>query len=46
MLLSKGYADGEIIAFKLVNGDEIVAKIVETKPTGWIVHKPDAFLHT
>ena len=40
MLLSKGYADGEIIAFKLVNGDEIVAKVVETKPTGWIVHKP------
>jgi len=40
MLLSKGYSDGEIIAFKLVNGDEIVAKVVETKPTGWIVHKP------
>lgn len=40
MLLSKGYRDGEIIAFKLVNGDEIVAKIVETKPDGWVVHKP------
>ena len=42
MLLSKGYATGEIIAFKLVNGDEIVAKVVETKPdgSGWVVHKP------
>jgi hypothetical protein len=42
MLLSKGYQANEIIAFKLVNGDEIVAKVVETKPdgSGWIVHKP------
>ena len=40
MLLSKGYSDNEIVAFKLVNGDEIVAKIVEIKPDGWVIHKP------
>ena len=40
MLLSKGYSDNEIVAFKLVNGDEIVAKIVENKPDGWVIHKP------
>jgi len=40
MLLSKGYASGDIVTFKLVNGDEIVAKIVETTSNGWMVSKP------
>ena len=40
MLLSKSYATGDIVAFKMVNGDEVVAKIVETKPNGWAVSKP------
>ena len=42
MLLSKngGYPKGEIVCFKLVNGDEIVAKVVECVADGWIVNKP------
>jgi hypothetical protein len=40
MLLSKGYASGEIVCFKLVNGDEIVAKVTEETDRGWKVHKP------
>lgn len=40
MLLSKSYATDDLVSFKLVNGDEIVAKIVESTPTGWVLHKP------
>ena len=40
MLLSKSYAPGDIAAFKLVNGDEIIAKIVENKLDGWVISKP------
>ena len=40
MLINKGYSDGDIVCFKLVNGDEIVAKIVEQKADGYVVSKP------
>ena len=40
MLMNKGYDAGEIVCFKLVNGDEIVAKIVESHITGWTVSRP------
>jgi hypothetical protein len=40
MLTNKGYAAGEIACFKLVNGDEIVAKVVESHLTGWTVSRP------
>jgi len=40
LLQSNQYKRGDIVAFKLVNGDEIVAKLVETTPTGWVIHKP------
>ena len=42
MLLSKsdGYPAGEIVCFKLVNGDEVVAKVVSSVAGGWIVNKP------
>lgn len=40
MLIDKGYSDGDVVAFKLVNGDEVIAKVVETKPTGWLISKP------
>ena len=41
MLINKtNYAVGEIVAFKLVNGDEIVAKIVDQTGFGWTIHKP------
>lgn len=40
MLLNKAYDAGDIIAFKIVNGDEIVAKIVEDKPNEFVVDRP------
>lgn len=40
MLINKGYSEGDVVSFKLVNGDEILAKIVETTATGWKVSKP------
>lgn len=41
MLLSKDYQKDEIVCFKMVNGDEIVAKIVETKSSnGWVINRP------
>jgi hypothetical protein len=40
MLVSKGYQEGDIISFKLVNGDEIVARIVDSGPNGFEIAKP------
>lgn len=40
MLQTKPYDDGQIVSFKLVNGDEIVAKVTSTMLTGWTVTKP------
>lgn len=40
MLINKGYSAGDVVSFKLVNGDEVVAKIHEVTATGWVVSKP------
>ena len=40
MLFNNGYGAGEIVCFKLVNGDEIVAKIVESTADKWVLNKP------
>ena len=41
MLVNKGYAEGDIVCFKLVNGDEIVAKIINKSLEGdYIVSRP------
>jgi hypothetical protein len=40
MLVNKGYSAGDIVCFKMVTGDEIVAKIVEQKADGFIVNRP------
>jgi hypothetical protein len=41
MLISKSsYDAGDILTFKLVNGDEIVAKLVEQTPSGYTVERP------
>ena len=40
MLQNKGYDAGAIVCFKMVNGDEIVAKIVESHLLGWAVSRP------
>jgi hypothetical protein len=40
MLISKGYQEGDIVSFKLTNGDEIVAKIISTDTDSYEVAKP------
>jgi len=40
MLVNKGYAEGDIVCFKMVTGDEIVAKIVEQNSEGYVVNRP------
>jgi hypothetical protein len=40
MLISKGYDANDIVCFKLVNGDEIIAKIVLDNADEFIVVKP------
>lgn len=41
MLISTNkYGEGDIVSFKLVNGDEIVAKIVENQTDAWVLSKP------
>lgn len=40
MLLSKQYSANDIVCFKMVNGDEVVAKIVSASALGWLVSKP------
>jgi len=40
MLASKTYDKDDIVSFKLVNGDEIVAKIISVEPDGFVIHKP------
>jgi len=40
MLLNKKYSPNDIVCFKMVNGDEIVAKIVDSSITGWKVSRP------
>lgn len=40
MLINKGYAEGDIVCFKVVTGDEIVAKIVGTNVDGYVVNRP------
>jgi hypothetical protein len=40
MLLKKDYAKGDVVTFKLVNGDEILARVVSTNDDSWIISKP------
>lgn len=40
MLVSSTYKEGDIVSFKLVNGDEIVAKIAEIRGNSWLISKP------
>jgi hypothetical protein len=40
MLVTKGYQAGDIVSFKLVTGDEIVARIVDSGPNGFEISKP------
>lgn len=40
MLIQKSYNEGDIVSFKLVNGDEVIAKLVRTEPSKFVVNKP------
>jgi hypothetical protein len=40
MLEKTGYAKDTVVSFKIVNGDEIVAKVVEENANGFIINKP------
>jgi len=40
MLVTNKYSKDEVVTFKLGNGDEIVAKIVEDTDGAFIVYKP------
>jgi hypothetical protein len=40
MLQSNAYAKDQVVSFKLVNGDEIVAKIIEETNDGFTINKP------
>jgi hypothetical protein len=40
MLVSKGYQESDIVSFKLVTGDEIVARIIDSGPNGFQISKP------
>ena len=37
---STKYESGAIVTFKLVNGDEIIAKVIENSMTGWTINRP------
>ena len=40
MLVSRGYQEGDIVSFKLTNGDEIVAKIISSDTDSFELAKP------
>jgi hypothetical protein len=40
MLEKQGYNKDAIVTFKLVNGDEIIAKVIEETANGFTVNKP------
>lgn len=40
MLLQNNPTSGDTVTFKLVNGDEIIAEVVSSTPTGWMIRRP------
>lgn len=40
MLIKKSYQTNDVVGFKMVNGDEIVARIVSVDSDSWTVSKP------
>ena len=40
MLVTKGYQEGDIVSFKLVNGDEIVARVISSTSDAFEISKP------
>ena len=46
MLIQKGYSNGSIVCFKIVNGDEIVAKLESEDLDSYTVSKPCTVIPT
>jgi hypothetical protein len=44
MLLQKLYEPTDVVSFKLVSGEEIVARFHEEEPTAFVVKKPLALI--
>lgn len=40
MLISKKYDANDIVCFKIVSGEEIVAKVVEEQENGFVINRP------
>jgi hypothetical protein len=40
MLVNQKYASGDVVSFKMVNGDELVAKVLEETDAGFSVSAP------
>lgn len=46
MLIEAPMKDGDTVTIKTFNGDEIIARLVETKPNTYVVSKPLAIVAT
>ena len=40
MLIKQDYTEGNIVSFKLINGDEILARVLNTNSDSWTITKP------
>ena len=45
MLVKPKYEKGDIVSFKLVNGDEVIGQIDEETPDTYVLSKPTQFVH-
>jgi hypothetical protein len=46
MLIEAPMKDGDTVTIKTFNGDELVARLVETRPNTYVVSKPMAIMAT
>jgi hypothetical protein len=46
MLTSKAYNQGDVVAFKLTSGEELLSRIVEDRTNEYVLNKPMALLNT
>jgi hypothetical protein len=46
MLIEAPMKDGDTVTIKTFNGDELIARLVETKPSTYVVSKPLAIMAT
>jgi hypothetical protein len=45
MLISKGFAEGEVVTLKLTSGEELVAKLIEDGPLHYKLKNPQVIGH-